>query len=105
MLVLMTSMNRIHLFRNSCFRQGYQDSNIIIAASDITRTTDAIAEMPVSLFQVHKGLADDKQKPCKWKESGRLQQHTEFLGRNLLDGFVSKVAIKEEHGQPGCEPT
>ena len=87
--------------------EGYQDSNIIIAASryyENNRCNRRNASEPIS--SDHKGLANLINKSLSnGKKVVAFSNIPEFLGRNLLDDFVSKVTIKEEHGQSGCEPT
>ena len=78
--------------------KGYQDSNIIIAASryyENNRCNRRNASKPIS--SDHKGLANLINKSlANGKKVVAFSNIPEFLGRNLLDEFVSKVTIKEK---------
>ena len=78
--------------------KGYQDSNIIIAASryyENNRCNRRNASEPIS--SDHKGLANLINKSlANGKKVVAFSNIPEFLGRNLLDEFVSKVTIKEK---------
>lgn len=78
--------------------EGYQDSHIIIAASRYYKDNRCNRRnMSEPISSDHKGLANLIHKSLSdGKKVIAFSNIPEFLGRNLLDDFVSKVTIKEK---------